>query len=84
MNNRKVEKEKLYCCFVWPLSFNLSGLGGPNRSIKTPASIAIRVIEVRNPPHHGKVTAHGEVCVNYAGMYIMTTKRETVFVSFLF
>jgi len=25
-------------------------LGGPNRSIKTPASIAIRVTEVRNPP----------------------------------
>jgi len=25
-------------------------LGGPNRSIKTPASIAIRVIEVHNPP----------------------------------
>jgi len=25
-------------------------LGGPNRSIKTPASIAIRVIEVLNPP----------------------------------
>jgi len=34
-------------------------LGGPNRSIKTPASIAIRVIEVRNPPHHEKVTARG-------------------------
>jgi len=30
-------------------------LGGPNRSIKTPASIAIRVIEVHNPPHE-KVT----------------------------
>jgi len=25
-------------------------LGGPNRSIKTPASIAIRVTEARNPP----------------------------------
>jgi len=23
-------KEKLCCYFVWPLSFNLSGLGGPN------------------------------------------------------
>jgi len=34
-------------------------LGGPNRSIKTPASIAIRVTEARNPPHHEKVTAHG-------------------------
>jgi len=28
----------------------LSGLGGPNSSIKTPGSIAIRFIEVRNPP----------------------------------
>jgi len=35
-------------------------LGGPDRSIKPPASIAVRVIEVRNPPPpHGKVTAHG-------------------------
>jgi len=36
--------------FVGPLSFNLSGLGGPNRGIKTPASIVIRVTAVRNPP----------------------------------
>jgi len=28
-------------------------------SIQTPASIDIRVIEVRNPPPHEKVTAHG-------------------------
>jgi len=49
MKNRKVEKEKLCCYFVWPLSFNLSGLGSPNRSIKTPASIAIRVTEARIP-----------------------------------
>jgi len=36
--NRKVtgrkEKEKLCCYFVWPLFFNLSGLGGLNRSIQ--------------------------------------------------
>jgi len=35
------------------------GLGGPKRSIKNPASKAIRVIEVHNPPNHEKVTAHG-------------------------
>jgi len=29
---------------------HLSDLGGPNRSIKTQASIAIRVTEVCNPP----------------------------------
>jgi len=28
-------------------------------SIKTPASIAIRVTEARNLPHYEKVTAHG-------------------------
>jgi len=39
-------------------------LGGPTRSIKTPVSIAIRVIEVLNPlsphhdHHHEKVTTH--------------------------
>jgi len=27
--------------------------------LKTPASIAIRVNEARNPLHHEKVTAHG-------------------------
>jgi len=48
---RKVKRKIRLCCyFVWPLSFNLSGLGDPNRSIKTPANIAIRVTEVRNPP----------------------------------
>jgi len=40
----------LRCYLVWPLSFYQSGLGGPNKSIKTPASIALRVIEVCNPP----------------------------------
>jgi len=40
-------------------TFNLSDLGGPTKSIKTPARIAIRVTEVRNPSHHEKVTAHG-------------------------
>jgi len=49
--NMKVKRKIRLCCyFVWPLSFYLSGLGGPTRSIKTPVSIAIRVIEVRNPP----------------------------------
>jgi len=33
--NRKVKRKKRLCCyFVWPLSFNLSGLGGPTRSKK--------------------------------------------------
>jgi len=60
MTNRKVEKEKLCCCFVWPLFFNLSGLGDPNRSIKTPASIAIGVTEVRNPPPRKGDSTRGE------------------------
>jgi len=34
-NNRKVKRKKRLCCYyVWPLSFYLSDLGGPNRSIK--------------------------------------------------
>jgi len=33
-------------------------LGWPYQEYKTPVSIAIRVIEVRNPPHEN-VTAHG-------------------------
>jgi len=49
-NTGKKKKEKLCCYFVRPLSFYLSGLVGPNRSIKYPASIAIRVTEVLNPP----------------------------------
>jgi len=36
-------------------------LEGPTRSTQIPVSIAIRVIEVRNPPsfHNEKVTAYG-------------------------
>jgi len=33
-------------------------LGGPSRSIKTPASIPIQVTEIRNPPPR-KGEAHG-------------------------
>jgi len=47
------------------LSFNLSGLGGPTRSIKTPTSIAIRVNEVHNPPYHVKMAAHGGYRIEY-------------------
>jgi len=53
MENRKVKEEtnrivkRNRSCAA-----NLS-----NRSIETPAGIAIRVTEVRNPPHHEKVTA---------------------------
>jgi len=36
--------------FVWTLPFNLSELGGPTRSIKTPARIAIWINEIRNTP----------------------------------
>jgi len=46
---------------VLTLPFNPSDLGGPNRSTQTPASIAIRLKEVRNssPPHHDEMTARG-------------------------
>jgi len=47
----KEENEWGRCCyFVWSLPFNLSDLVGPTSSIKTPAIIAIRSNEVRNPP----------------------------------
>jgi len=36
-------------------------LGGPNRSIKTPVSIAIRIIEVHNPPPRKGDSTRGEV-----------------------
>jgi len=57
-NNRKAkgrkigkERERRDCAATLSdLSFNLSGLRGPNRSIKTPASIAIWITEVHNPP----------------------------------
>jgi len=49
VKGRKIGKIRLCCYFVWPLSFYLSGLGGLP-GVWTPASIAIRVIEVHNPP----------------------------------
>jgi len=55
----------LLLCLTLPIK--LSDLGRPTRSIKTPVSIAIRVIEVLNPPlpHHEKVIAHGGPGIKY-------------------
>jgi len=55
-------------------------LGGPNRSIKTPASIAMRVIGARNPLNHGKVTAHAGVGGGL-GLYKTIYLDRSVFVS---
>jgi len=36
--------------FVWPLTFDLSGMGDPNRTSRGPARIALRLTGVRKPP----------------------------------
>ena len=41
--------------FVWPLTFDLSGIGVPTRTSRGPASIALGLIGVRKHPHHVKV-----------------------------
>ena len=40
---------------VWPLTFDLSGMGDPTRTSKGPASKALRLTATRKPPHHIKV-----------------------------
>ena len=44
---------------VCPLLFDLSGLVNPARGIKTPAGIALRIMEAHKLPHHGKVATLG-------------------------
>ena len=36
--------------FVWPLTFDLSGMGDPTRTSRGPASIALRLTGARKPP----------------------------------
>ena len=36
--------------FVWPLTFDLSGMGAPNRTSRGPASIALRFTGARKSP----------------------------------
>jgi hypothetical protein len=40
--------------FVWVITFNLSGMGGPASSYAT-AGIALRIIWLRKPHHYVKV-----------------------------
>jgi len=56
---RKIKRKKRLCCyFVWPLSFNLSGLGGPTRSINFSQHSYPGHWSTQSP-HHEKVKAHG-------------------------
>jgi len=41
--------------FVWPLTFDLSGMGYPTRTLRGPARTALRLLGAHKPPHHIKV-----------------------------
>ena len=45
---------------VWTLTIDLSGMGGPTRRTKSPASIALRFTETHKPVHHDKVAVSTE------------------------
>ena len=45
---------------VWTLTIDLSGMGGPTRRTKSPASIALRFTETHKPVHHDKVAISTE------------------------
>ena len=45
--------------FVWPLTFDLSGMGVPTRTSRGPASIALGLVGARKHPHHVKVAIFG-------------------------
>ena len=46
--------------FVWPLTFDLSGMGVPTRTSRGPASIALGLIGARKHPYHVKVAIFGD------------------------
>ena len=46
--------------FVWPLTFDLSGMGVPTSTSRGPASIALGLIGARKHPHHVKVAIFGD------------------------
>ena len=48
--------------FVWPLTFDLSGMGVPTRTSRGPANIALGLIGARKHPHHVKVAIFGRGC----------------------
>ena len=50
---------------VWTLTIDLSGMGGPTRRTKSPASIALRFTETHKPVHHDKVAVSTEQDVLY-------------------
>ena len=45
--------------FVWPLTFDLSGMGVPTRTSRGAASIALGLIGARKHPQHVKVAIFG-------------------------
>ena len=47
---------------VWTLLLDLSGLGGPTRSVNTPASIALGVAGMHKPLCHNKATVPCHPC----------------------
>jgi hypothetical protein len=47
--------------FVWPLPFNLSGMGGSTRSLRS-RQHSFQVIGARKPPLHGKAVVLEESC----------------------
>ena len=62
---------------VWPLPIDLSGLGDPTRSIKTPVSIAVRVNEAHKPTHHDKVNGTVNAMLFVFCDIYLTNSRKT-------
>ena len=59
-------------CFVWAITFDLSGLGDPASSCAT-TGIALRIIWPHNPHHYVKVGTSSEGNKQWDAVYIEVT-----------
>ena len=78
--------------FVWPLTFDLSGMGVPTRTSRGPANIALGLIGARKHPHHVKVAIFGRwvmvvtdpfllgrIGFDYGNVYFLAFKLSTLY-----
>lgn len=61
---------------VWTLTIDLSGMGGPTRRTKSPASIALRFTETHKPVHHDKVAISTQQVVMIDGFFLLQILQE--------
>jgi hypothetical protein len=67
------------CCFVWSLSFDLSDMGVPTRSLNFHQHGSPGHSRTRKPPHHDKVAVLEEGFCNHGSNFLF--ESDTILVS---